>query len=1445
MNYVTKGGKSSMKKNFFNKATSIVLTVAMILSMSVTMSFATDDVGDTDASSGARASGYWSSYTDTTWYNDTDTTFNLTTASQLAGLAKLVSDGNSFADKTVKLGADIDLSDHYWLPIGGNRSIAGNTPTGTRFEGTFDGGTLNSSGKISNYNVTGLTISWNTNDLMPDGMSVSDSNYSGFGLFGVVGSNGLVENLNVSGSITSNARMYAVGGVVGYSAGDILNCQSSVNISITSAYSARTGGVAGEIVNASSEDPSKLQFSSYTGTLKGARSVGGIVGSTSGETVIVDNCYNTGSISTVVGDQISLGGIAGYGTGYFSHLYSAGTITLTSSGGNGVGGLIGRIGTEQSTLNNSYAANAFSGNVDNANLAFGSVNGSSTVITNVLWCPDVAGSDAVTQPIASGYSSAWGRWTRCGTSTLAGLQGTAGGMEGMVIVYTTIQYGYSIIPNQVSLQILGAAFTRVSGNNNNYPILKWQTNGLTYTELGHTGSGTETDPWRIYNQQDLEDMHNLLGAYGEFEGQYFKIMNNITLEGSWTGIGSPEISTASSNSPYVSGGLGFAGTLDGDGKTISISRSAETSGVGGLINYLTPKGTVKNLTVEGTFTVSSNDSDTSTSTSTSTIDAVGGIVGYNSGTIDNVTNKVTVTASDCYNVGGIAGFNNGYYNTSGTAAGTGEVSGYILNSSNTGAVSGYAKIGGITGENSGVINSCWNTAAVSSVYNGRSGVGGIAGRAGNNGTAVEKSLIWNCYNTGAVSAGEGSWAGGICGFENSLSVCANSYDTGNVAAYKYNDAISGDTEGVNHNCYYLYGTDGVQGFDGSSEKGETALRGLTSTLNSGNNANIWVADSNNVNNGYPVLAGIATTSSSDPVPDGSYTIVVYRTPDKMTYTVGETFSSEGLQIRANYIGSHQDIDSSSYTVTPPDSMTVGQHEVKVDGTYSHGSDTREFHFVLSITVQPAATTENAIYLNGESGNDSNNGTTTSSAVKTLAQAVSLAGTDKTIWVTGTVKLDSAATYNPNVAIKRYTGEGFTGPMFVVNAGDTSESIAYVTMTGANIDGSGVGNVFEVNKGRLRLRGGITVTNTNATAVYVNASGSGITTAQAELNYGTITAGRAVEVAATTTDKVNNFIVDNFGFRSVAINGTVYLGDGSYITAANNAIPCDITVECASPAVDRVVAVASDYTLTNADAYQLDYPGNTYGVMLSTTGSGDSAITELVLAAPTYLGGTTSGAYTKLDDALDNTAVGGTIFVGGTIELSAGTYSKDVLIKRADGFSGNMFNVSASGGTATMSGMTVNGRGTGTISAVAAGTLELAGGVKLNKCQDAVNVASGAAVTVTNAIINAAQYSVKLTDATSIFNLTPSTGTSISGIVYLPTNNYIRVGSTLTALSGTVTIGCETPSNGLQVAYAASTNFDEFSDADAAKLVYQNDDYIVVVSEDDSIRLILSDSVNSL
>jgi hypothetical protein len=334
---------------------------------------------------------------------------------------------------------------------------------------------------------------------------------------------------------------------------------------------------------------------------------------------------------------------------------------------------------------------------------------------------------------------------------------------------------------------------------------------------------------------------------------------------------------------------------------------------------------------------------------------------------------------------------------------------------------------------------------------------------------------------------------------------------------------------------------------------------------------------------------------------------------------------------------------------------------------------------------------------------------------------------------------------------------------------------------------------------------------------------------------------------------NTVILNSFGDNDVTINGKVYLSDGAYLTVYNK-ITCPVDVECASPSAGTKIATGvvpggTDYTLTEADADRINYINTPYGVRLNSAN-------QLVLADAIYLDGnaadggtgTYDSPFNKLTSALSAAGSNYMIMVTGAETLSAGTYASnasDVLIKRSAALTGNMFNVSASGGTVTMSGITMNGRGTDTILNVTAGTLELAGGVKLINCQDAVNVASGAGVTVLDAEISASGYSIYLMSSSSIFNLTPATGTSISGTVYLPTNNYIRVGSILTALSGTVTIECETPSDGLQVAYANGEDFDEFSDADAAKLVYQNDDYIVVVSEDDSIRLILSDSVNSL
>ena len=73
----------------------------------------------------------WLGSADTSWYNTTDTEFELDSAEQLAGLAKLVNDGtDSFANKTVKLVADVDLNNVKWTPIG---------TSANKFVGTFIG----------------------------------------------------------------------------------------------------------------------------------------------------------------------------------------------------------------------------------------------------------------------------------------------------------------------------------------------------------------------------------------------------------------------------------------------------------------------------------------------------------------------------------------------------------------------------------------------------------------------------------------------------------------------------------------------------------------------------------------------------------------------------------------------------------------------------------------------------------------------------------------------------------------------------------------------------------------------------------------------------------------------------------------------------------------------------------------------------------------------------------------------------------------------------------------------------------------------------------------------------------------------------------------------------------------------------------------------------------
>lgn len=150
---------------------------------------------------------------DTSWYagHENETKFSIGTAAELAGLAALVSAFEVFDETIViKLTADIDLGNREWTPIGGDSDWS--------FGGTFDG---------QGHTISGLYIN-------------NSSQYQG--LFGYIDSSAIVQNLIVTGSVTTSKEY--TGGIVGRSPrnkGTVRNCGFYGTVTATGI----SGGVVG------------------------------------------------------------------------------------------------------------------------------------------------------------------------------------------------------------------------------------------------------------------------------------------------------------------------------------------------------------------------------------------------------------------------------------------------------------------------------------------------------------------------------------------------------------------------------------------------------------------------------------------------------------------------------------------------------------------------------------------------------------------------------------------------------------------------------------------------------------------------------------------------------------------------------------------------------------------------------------------------------------------------------------------------------------------------------------------------------------------------------------------------------------------------------------------------------------------------------------------------
>lgn len=294
------------------KIASLALVLALCLSLLPVTAFAE---GETQEPQETQIAGTWGEEANTSWYNENESVFHITTAEQLAGIATLVNAGTvTFEGKTIYLDNDIDLAGIEWISIGtGRGGLSNNKPY--CFCGTFDGqghvisnlysrdsllvanednernlyrtglfGNVNG-GEIRNLGVLDADVSIDSNDVSAAGEAILVD-------FLV---NGKITNCWTSGSIYGGTKIEKnIGGIVGVT---LREC------TISGCYSTAT--LTGNFTNSDNY---------YDGSFPVFDSLGGIVGMKFDGNLTVKNCWFDGKI-VVNSDLATVAGIVGYADG--------------------------------------------------------------------------------------------------------------------------------------------------------------------------------------------------------------------------------------------------------------------------------------------------------------------------------------------------------------------------------------------------------------------------------------------------------------------------------------------------------------------------------------------------------------------------------------------------------------------------------------------------------------------------------------------------------------------------------------------------------------------------------------------------------------------------------------------------------------------------------------------------------------------------------------------------------------------------------------------------------------------------------------------------------------------------------------------------------------------------------------------------------------------------
>lgn len=569
-----------------------------------------------------------------------------------------------------------------------------------------------------------------------------------------------------------------------------------------------------EISNTGGES-STIQDNYHSGTVKGRKDVGGLIGEANGYTVIERN-YAYGSVN----------------------------------GQENVGGAVGRISTsEDYEHNNTYQV---------------------TLNSNVTICPEIT---AVIGNAGRVYGKKEVEATIGAvgtTSTNKGLTTSKMSVNGSAVTLEdNLQHGQSIgnssLKYRASYEGIGWSFSTIWENQEteSYPYHKQQTappvfttksvagdtriegnsvdGGKVYVRIGNetyeinasgntwsvdvpalqagtdisiwaktdgkdysyrnvqtvkfAGTGTEADPYRIYSEADLSGINSYA---------HYKLMNDITLTKAWTPLGRSStvmshfdgngktisnFFTTNSDEDY-SGLFAMTDAVEIKDLTLKIAEGKAVKGgdyVGALVGKLGDNSKLTNCKVLGNVT----------SSKTGTAN-VGGLVGYaGSGSVlENCTVKGNVTGNAGIVGTSAANITSCFYE--GEISSTGETGGLVAantgNVTGSGAVAtinvtaGTGNVGGLIGNNNGNVEQCYTKGSVT----GQGNVGGLI--------AENHGNVTNCFSTVAATT-TGEYAAGLIGYNyGAVSLC---YASGDLQSSKVAAGVVGYNDGASatiNNC---------------------------------------------------------------------------------------------------------------------------------------------------------------------------------------------------------------------------------------------------------------------------------------------------------------------------------------------------------------------------------------------------------------------------------------------------------------------------------------------------------------------------------------------------------------------------------------------------------------------------------------------------------------------